>query len=348
MKYAAIVLIALLGVGILFWEMAFERVILPSGSVQVPETQVLDVPKGSTFRSVAKKLADQNIISNPRAFLLYLKLKGESQGLKVGEYEIQSGLHLKDLLGILTSGKSKQYAITFPEGSNIFEMADLLEATGRFRAEEFLREVRNPEVVQKLIGQRFPSLEGYLFPETYQYTKFTTLKEMVRSMTDRFLKVYEEVSMGYQGPLKRHEIVTLASVIEKETGAPGERPLISSVFHNRLKKGMRLQSDPTIIYGYWVENGEPLRNIRKSDIQKGTPYNTYRVKALPVGPVANPGAEALKAAMLPAQSDYLYFVSRNDGTHVFTHTYSDHQKAVRDFQLNRKAREGKSWRNLNK
>ena len=167
-------------------------------------------------------------------------------------------------------------------------------------------------------------------------------------MTDRFHTVYGEVSEGYAGSLSRHDIVTLASVIEKETGAPQERGIISSVFHNRLNKGMRLQSDPTIIYGYWVVSGEPLKNIRKKDILNPTPYNTYTIRALPVGPIANPGREAIKAAMFPEQSEHLYFVSKNDGTHIFTSTYKDHQKAVRDFQLNRKAREGKSWRDLGK
>lgn len=212
----------------------------------------------------------------------------------------------------------------------------------------FLKRVRDPQYTQNLIGEPASSLEGYLFPETYNYTKYTSLDELIRAMVSRFQAVYRDVSKDYKGPLSRYQVVTLASVIEKETGAPQERELISSVFHNRLKKGMRIQSDPTIIYGYWVETGEPLRNIRKSDIRRPTPYNTYTVKALPIGPVANPGREALRAAMFPADSEYFYFVSRNDGTHIFTTNYKDHLQAVKDYQLNRSAREGKSWRDLSK
>jgi UPF0755 protein len=147
--------------------------------------------------------------------------------------------------------------------------------------------------------------------------------------------------------MPRHEHVTLASIVEKETGAPGERPMIASVFHNRLKKSMRLQSDPTIIYGILDQNGgEPVKNITKQDIITTTPYNTYKIEALPVGPIANPGKESLLATLNPAESDNFYFVSRNDGTHIFTKTYEEHSQAVRTYQLDPKMREGKSWRDL--
>jgi UPF0755 protein len=143
-------------------------------------------------------------------------------------------------------------------------------------------------------------------------------------------------------------VITLASVVEKETGAPEERPVIASVFHNRLKKGMRLQSDPTILYGMLMKTGVMTKNIRKKDILAQTPYNTYTVRALPIGPIANPGKEAIKAVLNPGNTDFLYFVSRNDGTHVFSKTYEDHNKAVKAYQLNHRARKGKSWRDLKK
>lgn len=347
MKIVISIVVLALVAGLLFWESLLSLMIAPPKSSQaLSQPAIIEVPKGATLAAVSYELAEKGLIRSPRLFRLYARLKGESHGLKMGEYEIPVSANPKAILDILTSGKSKLYSVTFPEGANIFEVASALDKTGHYSGLEFLKKVRDPKYARQLLGEDAPSLEGYLFPETYNYTKYTTLDGLIRAMVNRFQAVFNEISQDYDGPFSRHQIVTLASVIEKETGAPEERALISSVFHNRLKKGMRIQSDPTIIYGYWVETGEPLKNIRKSDILRATPYNTYTVKALPAGPVANPGAEALRAAMFPANSDYLYFVSRNDGTHIFTTNYKDHQRAVRDFQLNRRAREGKSWRDL--
>jgi UPF0755 protein len=347
--FVGLLLVILVG-ALIFWESLLVLAVAPPVPVtaQNQEPLVMDVAKGATLHGVSERLASEGLIRSAPLFRLYAKLKGESHGLKVGEYDIPRGAGPKQILEILTSGKSRLYSITFPEGSNIFEMASALEQTKVYNGVEFLRLVRDPGFVESLIGQPESSLEGYLFPETYNYTKYTTLKELVVAMVRNFTQAYQRASEGYKGALTREQIVTMASVIEKETGAPQERPLIASVFYNRLHKGMKIQSDPTIIYGYWIETGTPLKNIRKNDITKKSPYNTYVVRALPQGPIANPGYESLRAAMFPAQSDYLYFVSRNDGTHVFTSTYQDHMKAVRDFQLNHRAREGKSWRDLNK
>ena len=185
-----------------------------------------------------------------------------------------------------------------------------------------------------------------MFPDTYNLTKYTPLRELIAAMVQKFILAYNNVEPMATVRMSRHEAVTLASVIEKETGAPDERPMIASVFHNRLHKGMRLQSDPTIIYGLWVASGVMKENITKADIMSPTQYNTYYIAKLPVGPISNPGKDALLAALRPSNSDNLYFVSRNDGTHAFTKTYEDHQKAVRLFQLDPRAREGKSWRDL--
>jgi UPF0755 protein len=167
-------------------------------------------------------------------------------------------------------------------------------------------------------------------------------------MYDYFQENITAANQNAKIQMRVHDQVTLASVIEKETGAQGERQVISSVFHNRLNKKMKLQSDPTILYGILVETGVLKKNITKSDIHRPTPYNTYTVKALPMGPIANPGREALRAAVNPVESNYLYFVSRNDGTHVFSETYGNHNNAVKKFQLERKNRVGKSWRDLKK
>ncbi len=204
-----------------------------------------------------------------------------------------------------------------------------------------------------MLGIDVTSLEGYLFPETYNVTRFTTLRELVQNMVQNFKTNYAELeaeakAKGRAIPLSRHELVTLASVVEKETGAPEERPLIASIFYNRLNKKMRLQSDPTIVFGLWVETGAYKQNITRDDINHPTRYNTYTVPRLPWGPISNPGRAALSATINPATTDNLYFVSRTDGTHVFTKTYEDHLRAVKTFQLDPAAREGHSWRELNK
>lgn len=313
------------------------------------EVVIVDVPPGSSFSSVAKDMAMKGLIHNELAFKIYAKLLGYTTSLHVGEFEIRKNMSPAEILSQLASGKSVTYPITIPEGYNIFEITSVLEKQWPEKATEFLRLTKDPQFIQQILGNKLPSFEGYLFPDTYLISKYMSTKDIIKMMHKRFEEAYallpkNEIAKSFT----KNQIVTFASVIEKETGVAVERPLISSVFHNRLKKSMRLQSDPTIIYGVWVETGEYLKNIRRSDIRAPTPYNTYTIKALPIGPIANPGFESLRAVLEPVSSDYLYFVSKNDGTHVFSETLEKHNKAVRDYQLNRKAREGKSWRDQSK
>lgn len=309
------------------------------------EAVILDVPPGSSFASVSAQLQNHGMIHNQLLFKIYAKLLGYTKSLKVGEYELRKDMSPRQILEILDSGKSLIYPVTIPEGYNTFEIAQVLATRWPDKASEFQKVVRDRQLIQQLLGEDLPSLEGYLFPDTYNLTKYMKVRELVAMMVRRFLYAYAQVpETPMKQKMNRHSIVTLASVIEKETGAPNERPLIASVFHNRLTKGMRLQSDPTIIYGVWVQTGQYLQNIKRIHLTTSTPYNTYTVKALPAGPIANPGLESLIAVVKPATSNYLYFVSRNDGTHIFSETYEQHNKAVRDYQLNRKARAGKSWR----
>jgi UPF0755 protein len=192
------------------------------------------------------------------------------------------------------------------------------------------------------------SLEGYLFPDTYQVTKFTNERKLLSAMVRKFESVWVQYEKEL-APTKftRNQLITLASIVEKETGAPEERPLISSVFYNRMQKGMMLQTDPTVLYGKMNLSNKLEGNISRSDLKTETIYNTYTIKGLPPGPISNPGIEAIKAALHPAQGEYLYFVSMNEGRHRFTKSYKDHLEAVRKFQMDPKAREGKSWRDLN-
>lgn len=306
-----------------------------------------EVEPGSSFSKVAQHLEQKKLITDSFKFKIYAKFKGDLTNIRVGEYELSPVMTPGKILQIISSGKSIQRTFTIPEGENIYEIASILERKGLANKQELLDLFRNPKLVSRLLGEELSSLEGYLFPETYSYTKYTTPRQIVEMMVRRFLQVWSEVPFQ-ESSLSRHQVVTLASVVEKETGAPEERPVIASVFHNRLRKKMRLQSDPTILYGILFQTGSMKKNIQKKDILAKTPYNTYAIPALPAGPIANPGREALEAVLRPGKTDFLYFVSRNDGTHVFSKTYKQHNKAVREYQLNRKARKGKSWRDLQK
>jgi UPF0755 protein len=313
------------------------------------EEIVYEVVPGKTFARVSKELESQKIISNSALFNLFARLRGQSSKMKVGEYLFRPNMRPLEVLEVLTSGKSIGRNFTVSEGLNIYEIAELVASTGISTRDEFLQLTQDPQFVQSLLGEAHPSLEGYLYPETYQVTKYTELKTLVRSMVQKFLHVYASVeptakAMGWS----RHQVVTLASIIEKETGAPEERPLISSIFHNRLSKGMMLQTDPTVLYAKMLKTKNPEISITRLDLMMDDDYNTYKRKGLPPGPIANPGSEALRAAVNPAKSEYLFFVSQNNGTHIFSKDYSDHQKAVMRFQLDPKARDGKSWRDLKK
>lgn len=326
---------------------------LGAGPGNANETVVFEVPAGTNFHKITHELKDKGLIISATKMRILAKFTGQAARVKHGEYLLNKGMTPQRILRILVSGKSIEYPVTFPEGTNIYEMAAELERKGLYKRSDFLRLVRDKSVIQDLLGIDVSSLEGYLYPETYHVTKFTPLKELLASMVQNFKSVYTTLEAqaktgGKALPLTRHQLVTLASIVEKETGAPQERPMIASVFYNRMSKKMRLQSDPTILYGIWVKTGAYKQNITKDDILRPTLYNTYTVPKLPFGPICNPGREALAAVMNPAQTNYLYFVSRNDGTHIFTATYADHLKAVRSFQLDPKARAGKSWRDLGK
>lgn len=322
---------------------------LQSRPSETGQEVVYEVLPGKSFKAISKDLESKGLIKSASLFNIYARFTGERSRIKVGEYLLKTNMTPNEVMGVITSGKSIARSITITEGMSIYEIGDLFERQGLGSAESFVKLVRDPQFVKTLLGEDHESLEGYLFPETYMVTKYTDAKTIVNNMVKRFKAVFGEVSTQAQLPAwSRHQIVTLASIIEKETGAPHERPLISSVFHNRLQKKMRLQTDPTVIYGKAESTGKIEINITRSDLLSPTRYNTYVISGLPPGPISNPGRESLLAAMKPEPSEYLFFVSQNDGTHVFTKDYKDHQAAVTKFQLDRKAREGKSWRDLKK
>lgn len=310
------------------------------------EELIIEVKSGQSLYAIARNLEDLDVISSQKNFVWMARILGQSNQARSGEYNVSANMSPKKILDIITSGKSVLHSITIPEGHNIYEIRNLLNAKWEGRGDEFYSHVTDPSVVKKHLGEEYRSLEGYLFPNTYQITRFTTAEQMVNSMVAEFRRAYGRATENAQLTLPLHDHVTLASIIEKETGAPWERALISSVFHNRIKKRMRLQSDPTILYGMLVETGVIPTRIRRVDIRNPNTYNTYTISGLPEGPIANPGLEALAATLNPEESDYLFFVSRNDGTHVFSKNYDDHRAAVRKYQLDPSMREGRSWRDL--
>ena len=299
------------------------------------------VKPGEGFGSVNYRLHKEGLNSSKKLLYQYAKLRGLLTKIKVGAFRIQPGTSSIDVLHTLIYGSPELDQVTVPEGMNMYQVGKILEDKEITTYKKFLAACKDKTFLNK-IGISAKTAEGYLYPDSYKFIKDTPAKTIIKAMYRTFKKKTKQLDFQ-SSPLTRHEIIILASVVEKETGASFERPQIAGVFHNRLKKRMRLQSDPTTIYGIYENfNG----NLRKKHLLEKTPYNTYTIPALPIGPISNPGLEAIRAVLSPANHSYLYFVSQNDGTHVFTKTYKDHLKAVAKYQLNRKNRKGKSWRDL--
>ncbi|MFT5441783.1 MAG: UPF0755 protein [Myxococcota bacterium] len=300
--------------------------------------QLFRIEPGQGFGQVARRLESEGLIQDSRTLSLLARYRGDTGKLKVGEYEISANWSGQTILDRLVSGRVKTYEVVVPEGMRATEIAVRLEEAGLADRELFLEAVYNEAFVRSL-GLDASSLEGYLYPETYRMPRHLSAQEVAGIFVAQFKRVWADLAkIAAQQSLSRVEIVTLASIIEKETAAPEERPLIASVFHNRLKKRMRLETDPTVIYGIKDFDGNITRKHLRDDTNV---YNTYRISGLPPGPIASPGIEALRAAIQPAQSDFLYFVSRNNGTHKFSKTYREHSQAVSEFQLRRRSRNTK-------
>lgn len=318
------------------------------------------VMPGDNVPRIAIRLEKAGLIQSERSLRWYAKVAGLEGKIRLGEYALKPNMSNSEIMGKIISGKSVTHKFTIPEGHNRFQIATALAEKKLGDRERFLKLTKDRKFIDSLkiktlegTDRKLPNLEGYLYPDTYYISRIMSEEEIIRMMVRHFNSVYSELEAKFQSSeavseanLTPHELVVLASVVEKETGAAFERPLIASVFYNRLRKRMRLQSDPTTIYGMWNRDGFFNGNIRRSDLRERTPYNTYAISRLPLGPIANPGKNALEAVIAPKPSDYLFFVSRNDGTHVFTRNYRDHSAAVNRLQKNPNARRGKSWRDL--
>ncbi|MBF0468775.1 MAG: endolytic transglycosylase MltG, partial [Desulfamplus sp.] len=272
---------------------------------------LITIRPGERLHHIAERLENHAIITNRYLFMIFARYKGINKKIQAGEYAFSGKDTPEKILDMLVKGKVKLHRITVPEGLNLRETAAVVEKSGFGTSANFMKLATDRAFAESL-GIKSDSLEGYLFPETYFFPAGTDSKKIIKSMVDRFDKIFvpEWRNVCGQSGFTVHEIVILASIIEKETGDADEMPVISSVFHNRLKRGMRLESDPTVIYGIKDFNG----NITKKDLLTITPYNTYAIDGLPAGPVANPGKLSLKAALFPDKSDYIFFVSKKDTT----------------------------------
>jgi len=275
----------------------------------------LQFPKGSGTRAIAQKLADAGVVRYAWQFWLARAMHPRAK-LQAGEYKFDETASVTDVFDRLGRGDVYYFSITIPEGANIFDIARLVESEGIMSGQDFLKAAEK--------------LEGFLFPSTYRVGHFTTPTHLCDMMTAQFHKEWNRLMPDPATDM--HKVVILASLIEKETGVAAERPIIASVFQNRLRIGMALDCDPTVIYAALLED-RYKGVIHRSDLDNGHPYNTYRHAGLPPGPIANPGASSLAAALHPAESDYLYFVAKPGGEgHVFTSNLAAHNKAVGNYR----------------
>ena len=295
------------------------RIQQPYKGFSEPE-RFVEIPSGTGAAEIRRRLAA-------------LMWTGQSRALKAGEYRFDRPMSVVDVVEKLARGDIYGHPITFPEGLTIREMAEIVESNGFGKADEFIKAARDGSLVNDL-DPAAKDLEGYLFPETYTLPRGTPVATLVSLMVERFRDTYTtlEAKRGGKVDLSTRQIVTLASLVEKETGKAEERPLVAAVYRNRLDQNMAMQADPTVVYAL-VKAGTYDGNIRKRDLSFDSPYNTYKYAGLPPGPIASPGRAALEAALAPADVDYLYFVSRNDGSHAFAETLAKHNANVQEYQV---------------
>lgn len=325
---AAVALVAA-GVGAAWWMR--QQVDTPYQGFTAAE-QFVDVPPGTPTAGIARRLVDAGVVADAWTFRVALWWTGQARALKAGEYRFAGPSTPLAVVATLVAGRTFTQPLTFPEGLTLAEMAALFEARGVGTARDFLEAAASAAPIADLDPQA-RDLEGYLFPDTYPMSRRGSAPELVAMMVARFRAVWNQVLDGRdRGNLSVREVVVLASLVEKETAAAAERPLVAAVYRNRLQRKMGLQADPTVVYAL-SKAGRYNGNIRKVDLDINSPYNTYRYSGLPPGPIAAPGQAALEAALAPADVPYLFFVSRNDGTHAFAETLREHNANVQRFQV---------------
>jgi UPF0755 protein len=326
--------LALIGLGGLaaFGSLAWTA-LSPTPAVQAGPL-VVEIPAHEGVLGIASRLAEAEVVPSRAAFLAATAGRGRIRNLKAGEYEIPRGATTLDVIDLLVSGRVRQHAVLHPEGATIAELARLLESQRLGRAEDILRAASDEEL-RRTLDITGPSLEGYLFPDTYRLVRGLSAEEILKRMVQRMRSklTSDLLERARARGLDVHQLLTLASIIEREAVDPEEQRLISAVFWNRLRVGMPLQADPTVQYAVAKER----QALTRADLATDHPYNTYTRRGLPPGPIASPGLGALQAAVDPAAVSYLYFVARDDRRHTFSTTVTEHNKAVLRYRLMRRA-----------
>jgi UPF0755 protein len=295
--------------------------------------QFVEIPQGSGSAAIAKRLADAGVVRDVNNFRLALWLTGDARRLQAGEYRFDRPMSAREVADKIARGDVYVRPITFPEGLTVRQMAALYESKGFGPARDFLSAAKHGALI-RAVDPDAKDLEGYLFPDTYKLPRHATAEQLVARMVAGFMKALtpELIDQAEARGLTIRRLVTLASIVEKETGTAGERPRVAAVYTNRLRIGMGLQCDPTVIYAL-ERAGRYDGNLTREDLQFDSPYNTYRYAGLPPGPIAAPGRASLQAAAAPADVPYLYFVSKNDGSHAFATTLDEHNRNVHEYQI---------------
>ncbi len=308
--------------------------ILQIGCSRKEKIVYVTIPKGANISSIAHRLKTKNVISSENTFKIIVKLKGKEKSIKSGTYKFKRNMSVFKVIEMLLEGETEQIKITIPEGYNIRNITKLIEKCLNIKKSIFINYAYDKTVLKKY-GIKGESLEGFLFPDTYNFSRFSNLDEIVKVLINHFNEVYEEESARYvyRKNNTRMNIITMASLIQAEAKFTSEMPMIASVYYNRLKKGYRLECDPTVIYamGYHKER------LTYKDLKYKSPYNTYIYYGLPPGPICNPGRMAIRAALYPAQTNYLYFVADVDGHHLFSLSLKEHNKKIRIVRNRRKS-----------
>ena len=325
-----LLLVVVCAVGAGWW--FYAGVNRPFKGYDAPETFV-EIPQGAGSVAIAKRLTDAGVVPDVNSFRLALWITGQGRRLQAGEYRFDRAVSPREVADKIARGDVYVRPITFPEGLTLKQMAAIYESKGFGPAKEFLDAARNAALVSA-IDPDAKDLEGYLFPDTYKMPRRSTAPQLVARMVQSFMRALtpELIDAAEARQLTVRQFVTFASIVEKETGTRDERPLVAAVYANRLRIGMALQCDPTVIYAL-DRLGRYHGNLTRDDLQFDSRYNTYRYPGLPPGPIANPGRASLEAAANPAAADFLYFVSRNDGTHAFASTLEEHNRNVQKYQV---------------
>lgn len=329
-------LLGLSGFALTLYICLIHYVYTPAGGAGAEEIYI--IRPGAGFDTVTRELESKGLI--PKAFpvRVWAAVKGYDGRIQAGEYRLNRGWSPARIVEGFVQGAVVQHTITIPEGYNIGQIAELLQARGVADMSGFLALAEDPAVVAEY-GLQGDTLEGYLYPDTYRFNRGTPPRLVLNTLVGRLREVLDPLREAIDASgMSLHQVLTLASIVEKETGAPEERPLIAGVFLNRLEKNMRLESDPTVIYGLEDFNG----NLTRADLAEPHAFNTYVIPALPPGPIANPGLEAILAVLCPAKTPFLYFVSKNNGTHYFSRTFSEHARAVVRYQKAGRRSSGKT------